>query len=125
MPKVLLVEDNELNLDMLSRRLQKRGYDVVVAVDGAQACDKASREVPDLILMDIGLPDFDGFEATRRIREDTATARIPIIALTAQAMDGDREKALAAGCDEHETKPVNLQHLLAKMESLLPGDAKK
>jgi CheY-like chemotaxis protein len=125
MVKVLLVEDNELNLDMLSRRLKKRGYEVVAATDGAQACDKASGEAPDLILMDIGLPDFDGFEATRRIRADQATARIPIIALTAQAMDGDREKALAAGCDEHETKPVNLQQLLSKMESLLPGGAKE
>lgn len=125
MVKVLLVEDNELNLDMLSRRLKKRGYDVVAATDGAQACDKASSESPDLILMDIGLPDFDGFEATRRIRGDQATARIPIIALTAQAMDGDREKALAAGCDEHETKPVDLKQLLAKMESLLPGEVKE
>jgi two-component system, cell cycle response regulator DivK len=125
MVKVLLVEDNELNLDMLSRRLQKRGYEVVVATDGAQACKKAAGESPDLILMDIGLPDFDGFEATRRIRADQATAGIPIIALTAQAMDGDREKALSAGCDEHETKPVNLKQLLSKMESLLTGGNKE
>lgn len=122
MAKILLVEDNELNRDMLSRRLSKKGFEVVAAVDGMQACEKALGESPDLILMDIGLPDIDGLEATRRIRADSATAKVPIIALTAQAMDGDREKALVAGCDEHETKPVDLKRLLEKMQALLSGE---
>lgn len=122
MAKILLVEDNEPNRDMLSRRLTKRGFHVVAAVDGIQACEMALRESPDLILMDIGLPEFDGLEATRRIRADQTTAEVPIIALTAQAMDGDRETALEAGCDEHETKPVDFKRLLEKMESLLGSE---
>ena len=123
MAKILVVEDNELNIDMLERRLKKRGYEVVVAVDGADACEKAQSELPDLILMDMHLPVIDGWEATRRIKADTQTSAIPIIALTADAMSGDREKALEAGCDEYETKPLDFQQLLSKMESLLTGES--
>ena len=123
MAKILVVEDNELNVDMLERRLKKRGYEVVVAVDGADACEKAQSELPDLILMDMHLPVIDGWEATRRIKADTQTSAIPIIALTADAMSGDREKALQAGCDEYETKPLDFQQLLSKMESLLTGES--
>ncbi|MCH7989255.1 MAG: response regulator [Planctomycetes bacterium] len=123
MAKILVVEDNELNIDMLERRLKKRGYEVVVAVDGADACEKAQSELPDLILMDMHLPVIDGWEATRRIKADTQTSAIPIIALTADAMSGDREKALQAGCDEYETKPLDFQQLLSKMESLLTGES--
>ncbi len=116
MPKVLLVEDNEMNRDMLSRRLTRKGYEVIIAVDGQQGVDMASSETPDLILMDMSLPVMDGWEATRQIKQ---TSDIPIIALTAHAMSSDREKALDAGCDEYDTKPVELPRLLDKMEKLL------
>ena len=119
MPKILLVEDNDFNRDMLSRRLKRRGYDIVDAADGEQAVRFASEVIPDLILMDINLPGMDGWEATKRIKGDPETASIPIIALTAHAMTGDREKTIGAGCDEYETKPVNFEGLLSKMESLL------
>jgi two-component system, cell cycle response regulator DivK len=119
MPKILLVEDNENNRDMLSRRLQKRNYEVAIAVDGAEACARAEAERPDLILMDMHLPVLDGWEATRRLKARPETGSIPIIALTADAMSGDREKALEAGCDDYETKPVELPRLLGKMEALL------
>ena len=123
MPKVLLVEDNEMNRDMLSRRLVRQGYDVVLAVDGEQGIAMATSEAPDLILMDMSLPVIDGWEAARRLKADASTRGIPMIALTAHAMASDREKALQAGCDEYDTKPVELPRLLAKMESLLaaPG----
>ena len=120
MHKILLVEDNEMNRDMLARRLQKRGYDLLVAVDGILAVEMTQKEKPDLVLMDMSLPGMDGWEASRRLKADPATAKIPIIALTAHAMAEDREKALAAGCNEFETKPVDLTSLLAKMEALLP-----
>ncbi|MDB6126993.1 MAG: two-component response regulator [Verrucomicrobia bacterium] len=120
MHKILLVEDNEMNRDMLARRLQKRGYDLLVAVDGILAVEMTQKEKPDLVLMDMSLPGMDGWEASRRLKADPATAKIPIIALTAHAMAEDREKALAAGCNEFETKPVDLASLLAKMEALLP-----
>jgi CheY-like chemotaxis protein len=119
MPKILLVEDNEMNRDMLSRRLEKRGYTVVLAVDGAAGIAQAQAEKPDLILMDMSLPVIDGWEATRQIRADAAVAATPIIALTAHAMSSDREKSLAAGCDDFDTKPVELPRLLAKIEELL------
>lgn len=119
MPKILLVEDNELNRDMLSRRLERRGYRIVSAVDGEQGVALAGSERPDLILMDISLPGLNGWDATRRIRQNAATASIPIIALTAHAMSGDRERTLEAGCNEYETKPVDFNALLAKMETLL------
>src|SRR5687768_15969831 len=106
MPKILLVEDNEMNLDMLSRRLERRGYQIVIAMDGAQGVNLAKSETPDLILMDMSLPVMDGWEATRRIKGDSTVQHIPIIALTAHAIAGDREKALAAGCNEYESKPV-------------------
>ena len=120
MHKILLVEDNEMNRDMLARRLQKRGYDLLLAVDGILAVEMTQKEKPDLVLMDMSLPGMDGWEASRRLKADPATAKIPIIALTAHAMAEDREKALAAGCNEFETKPVDLASLLAKMEALLP-----
>ena len=123
MAKVLLVEDNEMNRDMLSRRLIRRGYTVVFAVDGQQAVDKAKSEQPDIILMDMSLPVMDGWEATRRVKADDATRRTPVIGLTAHAMAGDREKALAAGCDEYDTKPVELDRLIEKMERLLATKA--
>ena len=119
MPKVLLVEDNEMNRDMLSRRLVKKGYDVVMAVDGEEGVSKAASEAPDIILMDMSLPVIDGWEATRRLKADAATAHIPIIALTAHAMSEDRDKAMAAGCDDYDTKPIDLERLLAKIASLL------
>jgi two-component system response regulator len=119
MSKILLVEDNEMNRDMLARRLQKRGYELIVAVDGLLAVSMTQQEKPDLVLMDMSLPGLDGWEASRRLKADPATAKIPIIALTAHAMAEDREKALAAGCNEFETKPVDLASLLAKMEALL------
>jgi CheY-like chemotaxis protein len=120
MAKILLVEDNEMNRDMLSRRLLKRGYEIVMAVDGQEGVDKASGEMPDLILMDMSLPLIDGWEATRRIKASDGTADIPIIALTAHAMKGEREKALEAGCDDFDTKPVELKRLLEKIKALLP-----
>ena len=119
MAKILLVEDNEMNRDMLSRRLVKRGYEVVVAVDGQEGVEKARAEAPALVLMDMSLPVLDGWEATRALRADPATRAIPIIALTAHAMAGDREKALAAGCDDFDTKPIELERLLGKIEALL------
>ena len=119
MPKILLVEDNEMNRDMLSRRLAKRGFDVVIAVDGKQGVDMASSEGPDLILLDMSLPVMDGWEAARLLKGDESTRSIPIIALTAHAMAGDREKTLEAGCDEYDTKPVEFKRLMDKIESLL------
>lgn len=119
MPRILLVEDNALNRDMLSRRLARHGYDVDVAVDGGEALSRAVSSTPGLILMDLSIPVIDGWEVTRRLKQDPATRDIPVIALTAHAMSGDREKALAAGCDEFETKPVDLAALLAKMAALL------
>lgn len=119
MPKILLVEDNELNRDMLSRRLQKKGYEIVTAVDGQQGVAMAGAEAPALILMDMSLPVINGWEATRQIKTAPATKAIPVIALTAHAMSGEREKALAAGCDDFDTKPIELPRLLAKIEALL------
>ena len=119
MSKILLVEDNEMNRDMLSRRLVKRGYEVVIAVDGEEGVARARSESPDLILMDMSLPVVDGWEATRRIKADPATREIPVIALTAHAMAGDEEKARGAGCDDFDTKPVELTRLLSKLEALV------
>jgi two-component system cell cycle response regulator DivK len=120
MAKILLVEDNEMNRDMLSRRLTKRGYEVVVAVDGQQGIDMAGSDDPDLILLDMSLPVVDGWTAARQLKADPATSAIPVIALTAHALAGDREKALEAGCEDYDTKPVDLARLLGKIESLLP-----
>lgn len=117
--RVLLVEDNEANADMLSRRLTRQGFEVRLATDGLQAVEQALRERPDLILMDISLPKIDGWEATRRLKADAATAGVPIVALTAHAMVADRRKCLDAGCDEFETKPIDLKRLLEKMQTLL------
>lgn len=119
MTRLLLVEDNELNRDMLSRRLQKKGYEVVLALDGEEGVAKAHSEAPALILMDMSLPGIDGWEATRRIKADTQTRGIPVIALTAHAMTSDRDQALAAGCDDFDTKPVEFGRLLTKIETLL------
>ena len=119
MPKILLVEDNEMNRDMLSRRLMRKGYDVAIAVDGQRGVDMAGSEKPDLILMDMSLPIIDGWEATRQIKNSSNTSNIPVIALTAHAMAADREKAMQAGCDDYDTKPVELPRLLEKIERLL------
>jgi CheY-like chemotaxis protein len=119
MPKILLIEDNEMNRDMLSRRLVKRGYEVAIAVDGEQGLAMARTESPALILMDMSLPGVDGWEATRRLKAMPETRSIPVIALTAHAMAGDREKATAAGCDDFDTKPVELTRLIEKIEALL------
>ncbi len=119
MSKILLVEDNEMNRDMLSRRLERKGFEVVMAVDGQAGVDMASSSNPDIILMDLSLPIIDGWEATRRIKADSATQNIPVIALTAHAMAGDEEKAREAGCDDYDTKPVNLNRLLEKIGNLL------
>ncbi len=119
MIKILLVEDNEMNRDMLSRRLQRRGFEVEIAVDGAEGVAKARTLAPDLILMDMSLPVLDGWEATRQIKADEGTRGIPVIALTAHAMAGDQEQARAAGCDEYDTKPVELPRLLGKIEAQL------
>ena len=119
MPKILLVEDNEMNRDMLSRRLTRKQYEVLVAVDGGEGVEMARSEAPDLILMDMSLPLMDGWEATRLLKASPETGSIPIIALTAHAMSGDREKAMEAGCDDYDIKPVELPRLLAKMEALL------
>jgi two-component system, cell cycle response regulator DivK len=119
MPKILLVEDNEMNQDMLSRRLQRKGYQVAIAVDGGQGVAMAQTQAPDLILMDMSLPVLDGWEATRQIKAAPATRDIPIIALTAHAMSGDREKAYEAGCDDYDTKPIDLPRLLEKIQVLL------
>lgn len=121
MTRILLVEDNEMNRDMLSRRLARKQFEVLIAVDGQQGVELATAEQPDLILMDMSLPVMDGWTATRTLKEREATAAIPVIALTAHAMSGDREKALAAGCDDYDTKPVELPRLLAKMQALLDG----
>jgi CheY-like chemotaxis protein len=121
MTKVLLVEDNEMNRDMLSRRLQRKGFEVAIAVDGQAGVDMATSENPDIILMDLSLPVMDGWEATRRIKSDGTISAIPVIALTAHAMHGDEEKALEAGCDDYDTKPVNFKRLLEKMQKLLDG----
>jgi CheY-like chemotaxis protein len=119
MTKVLLVEDNEMNRDMLSRRLTRRGFEVVFAMDGKQGVALAHSEKPDVILMDMSLPVMDGWEATRRVKADEATRSVPVIGLTAHAMDGDREKAMEAGCDDYDTKPVELDRLIGKIERLL------
>lgn len=121
MAKILLVEDNDMNRDMLSRRLARRGYEVVIAVDGQQGIDMARTEAPDLILMDMSLPVLDGWEATRRLKATPETRTIPVIALTAHAMVGDREKAVEAGCDDFDIKPIELPRLLEKIEALLAG----
>ena len=119
MPKVLLVEDNETNRDMLSRRLARRGFEVLMAIDGEQGVEMAKTEMPDLILMDMSLPVLDGWGATRLIKAEASTRPIPLIALTAHAMAGDREKALQAGCDDYDTKPIELPRLLEKIDRLL------
>jgi CheY-like chemotaxis protein len=119
MGKILLVEDNEMSRDMLARRLERRGYQMVLATDGQQGLTIAATEMPDLILMDMSLPVLDGWEATRRLKAEAATQRIPIIALTAHAMVGEREKSFAAGCDDYDTKPVDLPRLLAKIHAQL------
>jgi len=121
MPKILLIEDNEMNRDMLSRRLVMRGFDVVVAIDGSSGAAAATGEQPDLILMDVSLPDMDGFAVTRQLRAQPATATIPVIALTAHSMDTDRLHAMEAGCQDYDTKPVDLARLLAKINALLPA----
>jgi len=122
MPRILVVDDDEMNRDMLSRRLLRKGYEVVLAVNGVEAIERAVADRPELILMDLSMPVLDGYEATRRLKADEGTAGIPIIGLSAHAMVGDREKALAAGCDDYDTKPVELPRLLGKVESFLsPG----
>jgi CheY-like chemotaxis protein len=122
MPKILLVEDNEMNRDMLSRRLMRRGYEVLLALDGASGVEMAQSHSPDLVLMDMSLPVLDGWEATRRLKADPTTRPIPVIALTAHAMSSDHDKALEAGCDDYDTKPVELPRLLGKIEALLGGE---
>jgi two-component system cell cycle response regulator DivK len=124
MAKILLVEDNEMNRDMLSRRLVRNGHEVVIAIDGQQGVNMALSERPDLILMDMSLPVIDGWEATRQVRANDATRKIPVIALTAHAMSGDREKAMEAGCDDYDTKPVEITRLLGKMTALLGSTAR-
>jgi two-component system cell cycle response regulator DivK len=123
MPKILLIEDNEMNRDMLSRRLVRRGYEVAIAVDGEQGLAMARAEAPALVLMDMSLPGIDGWEVTRQLKAAPETRGIPVIGLTAHAMAGDRDKALAAGCDDFDTKPVELTRLLEKIEALLRRDA--
>ena len=120
MKKLLLVEDNEMNRDMLSRRLERRGYEVLIAVDGEEGIAAAKTHLPDLILMDMSLPVLDGWESTRRLKLQPETQGIPVLALTAHAMAGERDKALAAGCNDYDTKPVDFARLLGKIESLLP-----
>jgi len=119
MSKILLVEDNEMNRDMLTRRLERKGFEVVIAVDGQAGVDMASSSSPDIILMDLSLPVIDGWEATRKIKADPATRSIPVIALTAHAMAGDEQKALQAGCNDYDTRPIDLKRLLNKIEKLL------
>jgi CheY-like chemotaxis protein len=123
MTKILLVEDNEMNRDMLSRRLMRKGHEVLIAVDGEEGVAMAQSEAPDLILMDMSLPVLDGWEATRRLKAAPETQSIPIIALTAHAMAGDREQALAAGCDDYDTKPIEFRRLLGKIEAILEKQA--
>ena len=122
MPRILLVEDNEMNRDMLSRRLQRKGYSVLIAVDGEQGLAKAYSEMPDLILMDISLPFIDGYEVTRRLKANPRTRHIPVIALTAHALLTDRDKALKAGCNDYDTKPVDFSRLTEKIETLLVNE---
>lgn len=119
MLKILLVEDNEMNRDMLLRRLVRKGYNVLTAMDGAEGVSMTISETPDIVLMDMSLPVVDGWEATRQLKANSQTQKIPVIALTAHAMSGDREKALTAGCDEYDTKPIELPRLLGKIEALL------
>jgi two-component system cell cycle response regulator DivK len=119
MPRILLVEDNEMNRDMLSRRLERKGYTTIMAVDGEEGIAKTESEKPDLVLMDMSLPVLDGWEATRKLKANSETQSIPIIGLSAHAMSGDREKAIEAGCDDYDTKPVELPRLLEKIEKLL------
>ncbi|MEQ9690573.1 MAG: response regulator [Bauldia litoralis] len=119
MAKILLVEDNEMNRDMLSRRLARQGHEVLIAVDGAEGVAKVAAERPEIVLMDMSLPVLDGWEATRRLKADAATASIPVISLTAHALASDREQALAAGCDDYDTKPIDLPRLVEKIERLL------
>lgn len=121
MATLLIVEDNEMNLDMLSRRLQRRGYEIITAMDGEKAIQLAIENTPDLILMDMGLPIIDGWEATEKIKQHQATAHIPIIALTAHVMEGERQQAMIAGCDDYDTKPIEIKRLLSKIETLLSG----
>ncbi|HEY9110689.1 MAG TPA: response regulator [Rhodanobacteraceae bacterium] len=121
--KILLVEDNEMNRDMLSRRLQRRGHEVLIAVDGAEALRVAGEAQPELVLMDLSLPVMDGWEATGRMKANPQTASIPVIALTAHAMDADRERALAAGCDDFDTKPIDMERLTGKIAALVPDGA--
>jgi len=121
MPKILIVEDNEMNRDMLSRRLERRGFAIVMAVDGQQGVEMTRSERPDLILMDMSLPVMDGWAATQAIKADPELSKIPVIALTAHAMAGDREKAMAAGCDDYDTKPIELPRLLEKIGKFLPN----
>ncbi len=121
--KILLVEDNEMNRDMLSRRLVRKGYEIVIAVDGQQALDMAAAESPDLILMDMSLPVIDGWETTRRVKANPDTKAIPVIALTAHAMVEDKDKAIEAGCDDFDTKPVDIQRLVGKIQALLDGNS--
>ena len=123
MAKILLVEDNEMNRDMLSRRLARKGYDVALACDGQAGVDMATSEAPNLILMDMSLPVLDGWEATRRLKANSATQHVPVIALTAHAMSGDRDKAIEAGCNDYDTKPIDLARLLGKIETLLAASA--
>jgi two-component system, cell cycle response regulator DivK len=120
-PRILLVEDNEMNRDMLVRRLRRKGFQVLTAVDGSAGVDVARAQTPDLILMDMSLPVLDGWAATRQLKDDPTTNAIPVIALTAHAMAGDREQALAAGCEDYDTKPVEFTRLLGKIQALLPG----
>jgi two-component system, cell cycle response regulator DivK len=119
MARILLVEDNEMNRDMLGRRLQRRGYEVIIAIDGAEGVAKAQADAPDLILMDMSLPVLDGWEATRRLKAAPETRAIPVIALTAHAMAGDREKVMEAGADDYDSKPIEIDRLLGKIQSLL------
>jgi CheY-like chemotaxis protein len=123
MKKLLLVEDNELNRDMLSRRLARRGFEVLIAVDGQAGIDEATRHLPDLILMDMSLPVLDGWESTRRLKQQPETQHIPVLALTAHAMAGEREKAIAAGCQDYDTKPVDFTRLMGKIDQLLAMEA--
>jgi len=121
MPKILLVEDNEMNRDMLSRRLERKGFEVIIAVDGGEGVNFAAKHLPDLIIMDMSLPVLDGWEATRQIKSIATTQQIPVLALTAHAMAGERDKALGAGCNDYDTKPVDFVRLTGKIDKLLQG----
>jgi CheY-like chemotaxis protein len=123
MPKILVVEDNEESRDVLCRRLQRRGYDVLLASDGKQALEIARTELPDVVLMDLNMPEIDGWEATRQIRAAPETSELPVIALSAHALEGDQEQAMAAGCNDFHTKPVNFERLLDQIESIIKSDA--